>query len=101
VGKGSFCCKWAYSAKLKKHMYLSPEYHLCLKQEHLAPCFPVRAEFVVESNTSCKLYFQDAYRIILLQLCVLSEVEETHVSLERKPSALEAGRSGTLFPCEN
>jgi hypothetical protein len=29
------------------------------------------------------------------------EVEETHVSLERKPFVLEAGASNTVFPCYN
>jgi hypothetical protein len=29
VEKGSFYSKWAYSAQLKKHMYLSKDNNLC------------------------------------------------------------------------
>jgi hypothetical protein len=37
----------------------------------------------------------------LLQIDQFSVVEETHESLERKPSVLEAGASNTLLPREN
>jgi hypothetical protein len=44
---------------LKKHMYLSKENHLCLKQEYLTHSFPVRIDLVFEGNSSCKHRFQD------------------------------------------
>lgn len=37
----------------------------------------------------------------LFLIALLSCIEKTHGSRERKPSVLEAGSSGTLFPCEN
>jgi hypothetical protein len=38
---------------------------------------------------------------MLPQIGLFSSVEETHVSLERKPSGLEAGASSPLFHCES
>jgi hypothetical protein len=51
---GSVCSKSACSVKLRKHMYLSKENHLCQTQEHLVHFFPVRVELVFERNTSGK-----------------------------------------------
>jgi hypothetical protein len=45
--------------------------------------------------------FQGRERLILFQICLFMWVEETQVSLERKPSMLEATADSTLFPCEN
>jgi hypothetical protein len=53
VEKFSFCSKYAYSAELKKSLYLSKESHLCYKLQRLAHCFHVRIELVFERNTSC------------------------------------------------
>jgi hypothetical protein len=36
-------------------MYFPKENHLCRKMEHPAHSFPVRIEFVLESNTSWNL----------------------------------------------
>jgi hypothetical protein len=52
VEKGSFYSKKAYSAELKKHLYLSEENHLFKKLQHQAHCFPVRTELVFDRNTS-------------------------------------------------
>jgi hypothetical protein len=45
--------------------------------------------------------FQGGERLIFFQIGLFSKVEETHVSLERKPTVLEARASTTLFPCKN
>jgi hypothetical protein len=45
--------------------------------------------------------FKGEGRLVLFQIGPLSRVEETYVSLKRKPSLLETGAPGTLFPCEN
>jgi hypothetical protein len=45
--------------------------------------------------------FQGGERLILFQIGLFSNVEESHVSLQRKPTMLEAAASGTLLPCEN
>jgi hypothetical protein len=44
---------------------------------------------------------QGGERPILFQIGIFSTVDETHVSLKRKPYVLEAGASSTLFPYEN
>jgi hypothetical protein len=56
VRKEHFVTK-AYSADLKKHMYLWKEYHLCWKLEHIVHCLPVRIEIVFERNTACQWGF--------------------------------------------
>jgi hypothetical protein len=45
--------------------------------------------------------FQGGIRLMLLQIGLFTRVEETYVSLKRKPSVLEADASRTLFPCQN
>jgi hypothetical protein len=45
--------------------------------------------------------FQNGERLILFEIDLFSQDEETHASLERKPTGVEAGASSTLFPCEN
>jgi hypothetical protein len=61
--------------------------------------FPVRIELVFERNTSCKSEFSSWRNAHFVQTELYSQVEEKHVSLERKSSVLEAGASKTLFPC--
>jgi hypothetical protein len=43
--------------------------------------------------------FQGGERLCLFQIVLLCKVEETHVSLKRKPSVLESGASSPLIPC--
>jgi hypothetical protein len=57
VDIGCLCSKYPYSVELKKYMYLSKENILNKKQQHVAPCFPVKIDLVSESNTSCNLGF--------------------------------------------
>jgi hypothetical protein len=45
--------------------------------------------------------FQGGDRLSFLQTVKISTVEETHVSLQRKPCMLEDAEPSTLFPCEN
>jgi hypothetical protein len=45
--------------------------------------------------------FEAGERLILFQIGIFSSIEETHVSLQGKPSVLEAGTYISLFPCEN
>jgi hypothetical protein len=45
--------------------------------------------------------FQIVQRLYLFQIDPINWVEEIHVSLQRKPSVLEAGASTSFFPCEN
>jgi hypothetical protein len=52
---GSLCFKLAYSAVLKKHMFLCKEHLLCKKKGYLTPCFSVKPEWVFERNTSCNV----------------------------------------------
>jgi hypothetical protein len=61
----------AYSAKLKKLMYLCKENYRCQKLQHLVHSFPVAIELfflkaIVPGNDS----FQGLGRIILLQIGV-------------------------------
>jgi hypothetical protein len=42
--------------------------------------------------------FQGGDRLAVCQICLYNSVEETHVSLQRKPCMLEAAASRTLFP---
>jgi hypothetical protein len=46
------------------------------------------------------LSFQGGERLILLQISLLSQAEETQVSLQKQPSVLEAGGSRALFASE-
>jgi hypothetical protein len=62
-------------------MYLSKENHLCLKLPLIAHCIPVRINIAVEMNPSATWMFQGGDRLFLLQIGLLSEVEETHLSL--------------------
>jgi hypothetical protein len=57
IGSDGF--KWGYSAELKKHIYLSKDNHLCLKQENLAPCFLMRTEVVLERIHSTNQSLED------------------------------------------
>jgi hypothetical protein len=44
---------------------------------------------------------QGGDKLTLFHIGLLSRVDETHASFERRPFALEAGACSTLFPCEN
>jgi hypothetical protein len=44
--------------------------------------------------------YQCGERLILFQIGLFSQVEETHVPLERNQFVLEVIESSTLFPCE-
>jgi hypothetical protein len=60
--------------------------------------FPETIELVFEKNTSWKSQFHCEERLILFHLGLFTKFEETQVSLERKPSVLEAGASSNSFP---
>jgi hypothetical protein len=57
VDIGSFCSIEDYVAEVKKHMYHTKENHFGYKLQHLAPCFPVNIELILERSTSCNLGF--------------------------------------------
>jgi hypothetical protein len=82
-------------------MYLLKENHLSYKAEHLAYCFPVIIELVIEKNTSSQSGFLRGRLTHFVTNRPFLMNEETHVSLERKPSKLVAGASSTVFACEN
>jgi hypothetical protein len=90
VEVGSVCSKWAYSAKMMKHMYHCKENHVFWSWIilHIVLWF-------IENHSS-----QGGDRLCLLPRSLFSWVEETHVSIERKPSMLLVGSPSTLFPCE-
>jgi hypothetical protein len=58
----------------------------------------MRIEKVFERNTSCKSKVSRQGILILFQIGLLSEVEETQVSLERKPCMLGKRAYEILFP---
>jgi predicted hydrocarbon binding protein len=61
----------------------------------------VRVELVFERNTSCNSCVSGGDRLCWLQTGIFRGIEETHVSLQRKPSVVEAAACSTLTPCEN
>ena len=69
--------------------------------QHLAHCFPVRIEFVFERNTSCESEFSRWRKALFFPKGIFDQIEETCVSLKRKPCVLQPGASTTLFSCEN
>ena len=83
---GAHFCTLAYSAELKKHMYVSRQNNICEKLKHLEPCCPVRIVLVFEWNTSCKTPFSECRKAHFVPNRPLSWVEEAQVSLERKSS---------------
>jgi hypothetical protein len=100
VEKHSIWSKWAYSANLKKHMYLSKEKHLSYKQEHLACSLHVRIELVFERNTACLLGFSRVEMYIFFQKGLFRWMVETHDSFQRKTCRLECRASSSCFPWE-
>jgi hypothetical protein len=60
----------------------------------------VRLSWFLKGILPANLNFQGGERLILLKIGLLSLVDKIHVSLETKPSVLEAAASRTLFPCE-
>jgi hypothetical protein len=61
----------------------------------------VSIELVFERKIGCQTGISKLKTHILFHIGLCSWVEETHVSLERKPLTLEGGEFTTLFPCEN
>jgi hypothetical protein len=57
----------------------------------------LKTEIVLKGILLANQSFQGGEKLILFQIGISSYVEVTHVSLERKPSVLEAGASSTLF----
>jgi hypothetical protein len=45
--------------------------------------------------------FQGGERLILFQIVLFRCIEETHISLQRKPSRFEAAAFSALIPYEN
>jgi hypothetical protein len=60
-------------------------------------CLLLKIELVLRGILTAKHSFQGGESLFLLQIDLFSYVEGTHVSLERKPSVLEAGASSTFF----
>jgi hypothetical protein len=58
-------------------------------------------ELVFEGKLPANQRFQRGERLILFQIHIFSKVGERKLSLERKPSVLEAGASSILLPCDN
>jgi hypothetical protein len=58
----------------------------------------VRTELVLKGILPANHSFQGGDRLCLLPLGLFSSVEETHVSLQRKPTMLETAASSTFFP---
>jgi hypothetical protein len=82
----------------KTHVSIK-ENHLCQKQEHLAHCFTMITELVFEWNNYCNLGVSRWQWLYLLLIGFFTWAEETHVSLQRKLSMVEAAASGILFQC--
>jgi hypothetical protein len=61
----------------------------------------VRIELVFESNIPATLWIQLGDKLCFLQRGLFNGVEETHVSLKRKPPTLKTGAYRVLFYCEN
>jgi hypothetical protein len=59
----------------------------------------VRIELDLKGILPGNKNFQDGEKLILLPIGLFSCVEETHVSLQRKPPMLEATASSILCPC--
>jgi hypothetical protein len=74
---------------------------LCLKQESLVHCFPLKSELVLKGILPPTYVFQRGDRPSLFQIGLFSRVEGSYVSLQRKPSLLEAAEYSTLLPGEN
>jgi hypothetical protein len=75
--------KQAYSAELKKHMYLLKESHVYKKQKHLAPCFPVSILLTFEWNLTAYQGFQVGEPLILFQIGLFTELK-THIYLSKE-----------------
>jgi hypothetical protein len=78
---------------LEKQMYLLKESHLF----HLVHWLPVSIEVAFERESSFQL-LQGRYRLGLIEIGWFSCVEDAHVSLEGKPTMLEAAACSTFFP---
>jgi hypothetical protein len=61
----------------------------------------MRIELVFERNTTCLSGFQVEETVTSFIIGLYRIIEETCVSLRRKPSMLEEGACTTLLPCGN
>jgi hypothetical protein len=65
----SFLCSiQAFSADLKKHMFLSEENNLCDKQDYLSHSFPVRLHVVLNEMPRATSSFQYRDKISLFKI---------------------------------
>jgi hypothetical protein len=55
----------------------------------------------LEAILSTNENFQGGEKLILFQIGLFSQGEETHASFDRKPSVLESGESSTFIPVEH
>jgi hypothetical protein len=58
----------------------------------------LRVELELEKSNSCNSQFSRSKRLILFQIALLGEVEETQVFLKGKPSMFEAEHLVHCFP---
>jgi hypothetical protein len=72
-----------------------------LEGGYLEYCSPMNIELLFERNTACLWGFSGGRKATFVPKNVYSWIEETHVSLKRKPSTLEGVASSTLLFCEN
>jgi hypothetical protein len=82
------------------HVYLE-ENNLCKKWQQLAHCFPVRIELDFEGNPCCNWGVTRWWKTQFPTNRYFHWVEDTHLSLQRKRSMLEAAESYILLPGEN
>jgi hypothetical protein len=61
----------------------------------------VRTELFLKGILPAYHCFLGGEMLILFKIVLFSKVEETQVSLKRKPSVLEAEAFGLLFPFDN
>jgi hypothetical protein len=86
---------------MEKHLYLMKQNNLYSLQEFHGNCFPRRIELPFERNTDYLSGFSSVRNSSLVEKGSIQVNGRSTVYVGRKPSRLEAGGSGTLFPCEN
>jgi hypothetical protein len=101
VGESLILFKEDYSVELRKHIYLSTK-TVCMRNRSISNIVSLWEwrqflKWTLPANHS----FQCGDRLYRLQVGVVRWAEETHVSLQRKPSMLKRAESSTLFPSEN
>jgi hypothetical protein len=65
---------------------------------HLAHCFPWVIELVLAMKLPATSVLYGGDRLCLIQIGLLSRVEQTHGALQRQPSILEAALPSSCFP---